>query len=52
MAAVGSNAPVVGLMINLFVGISVGANVMMSRYTGANDADGVSRTAHTSVVQR
>lgn len=50
MAAVGSNAPVVGLMINLFVGISVGANVMMSRYTGANDADGVSRTAHTSVV--
>ena len=50
MAAVGSNAPVVGLMINLFVGISVGANVMMSRYTGANDDDGVSRTAHTSVV--
>lgn len=50
MAAVGNNAPVVGLMINLFVGISVGANVMMSRYTGANDADGVSRTAHTSVV--
>ena len=50
MAAVGSNAPVVGLMIKLFVGISVGANVMMSRYTGANDADGVSRTAHTSVV--
>lgn len=50
MAAVGSNAPVVGLMINMFVGISVGANVMMSRFTGAHDKEGVSRAAHTAVI--
>ena len=29
MAAVGSNSPVLGLMINMFIGISVGANVIM-----------------------
>ena len=50
MAAVGSNAPVVGLIINLFVGISVGANVMLSRFTGSNDKAGVSRAAHTAII--
>ena len=29
MAAVGSNAPVIGLLVNLFVGISLGSNVIM-----------------------
>ena len=30
MAAVGSNSPIVGLMVNLFVGISLGANVTIA----------------------
>ena len=34
MAAVGSNAPVVGLLVTFFVGISLGANVVISQYTG------------------
>ena len=31
MAAVGSNAPVIGLLVNLFMGISIGANVVIAR---------------------
>ena len=50
MAAVGSNSPVLGLMINMFIGISVGANVIMSRFTGAQDKEGVGRAAHTAVI--
>ncbi len=39
MAAVGSNSPVISLLVNFFVGISVGANVLISRSIGAkNDA--------------
>lgn len=34
MAAVGSNSAFIGLMLNLFVGISLGANVVIARYTG------------------
>ena len=31
LAAVGSNGPIINLMVNLFVGLSVGANVVISR---------------------
>lgn len=37
MAAVGSNTPVVSLLVNFFVGISVGANVLIARSIGAKD---------------
>lgn len=50
MAAVGSNSPVLGMMINMFIGISVGANVIMARFTGAQDKEGVGRAAHTAVI--
>ena len=37
MAAVGSNAPVISLLVNFFVGISVGANVLIARSIGARN---------------
>ena len=37
MAAVGSNAPIVSLLVNFFVGISVGANVLIARNIGAKN---------------
>ena len=37
MAAVGSNAPVISLLVNFFVGISVGANVLIARSIGAKN---------------
>lgn len=35
MAAVGGNAPVVSLLVNFFVGLSVGANVVIAKNIGA-----------------
>lgn len=37
LAAVGSNAPVISLLINLFLGVSMGANVIISNHIGLND---------------
>ena len=39
MAAVGANAPVVNILITMFTGISLGANVVISRYTGRKDKE-------------
>ncbi|MBQ0004442.1 MAG: MATE family efflux transporter [Clostridiales bacterium] len=50
MAAVGSNAPVVGLLVNLFVGISIGANVVIARYTGQRNAKKTSEATHTAFL--
>ena len=50
MAAVGGNAPVIGLLVNLFVGISLGSNVIIARSIGQNDAAKISKAVHTSVV--
>ena len=50
MAAVGSNTPVVSLLINLFVGIAIGTNVVVANAVGARDETTVHRTVHTSIV--
>lgn len=50
MAAVGCNAPVVGLMVNLFVGISLGANVVISRFIGQQNEKGIRSAVHTSIL--
>lgn len=50
MAAVGSNAPVIGLLVNLFVGISLGSNVIIAKSIGQRDDENISKAVHTSVV--
>ena len=50
LAAVGSNTSLISLMINLFVGLSVGTNVVVARDLGAGRKDNVSRSVHTSVT--
>ena len=47
LAAVGSNAPVISLLINLFMGISMGANVVISNHLGQKDNEGVRRSVST-----
>ncbi len=37
LAAVGSNTPVISLLINLFMGVSMGANVIISNHIGQGD---------------
>lgn len=44
LAAVGSAGPIVNLLLVLFIGISAGANVMVSQYFGAKNRKGLSYT--------
>lgn len=50
LAAVGSNAPVINLLINLFVGISMGANAVISNHIGQNDREKIRSAVSTSAV--
>ncbi len=47
LAAVGSNGSLISLLINLFVGVSVGANVVIGNYIGQKDDAGVYRSVQT-----
>ena len=50
LAAVGATASLLNLLVNLFVGLAIGANVLTARYYGAKrDAD-ISQTVHTSIA--
>ncbi len=50
MAAVGSNSVLVGLLVNIFVGLSVGANVVISNLFGQKREDKVETVVHTAVL--
>ncbi len=47
LAAVGSNGMVINILINLFLGISVGANVVISNYIGQRNHDGIAKAIRT-----
>lgn len=50
MAAVGSNAPVVSLLVNSFVGLSIGANVVIARNIGAKNPEKARNAVHTAMA--
>ena len=50
LAAVGSAGPILNLLIVLFVGISVGAGIMVSQYLGARNREALSMTIGTCIV--
>jgi len=50
LAAVGSVGSLNNLIISLFIGLSIGANVLVARYTGSRSDEAVSQTVHTSVL--
>lgn len=50
LAAVGSNSSLIALMINLFIGISLGSNVIISRYIGQKAEEHVKGAIHTAIV--
>lgn len=50
VAAVGANSPVIGLVLNLFIGIALGVNVVIATASGRGDAEAVRRTVHTAVT--
>lgn len=50
LAAVGSSAPVINLLVSLFMGVSVGAGVIISRYFGARNIQDLQDSIHTSLA--
>ncbi len=50
VAAVGANSPVIGLILNLFIGIALGTNVIIANAIGRDDRETVQRAVHTSVL--
>jgi len=50
LAAVGSTGSLINLLVNLFIGLSVGANVLTARYYGANQKKELSEIVHTAIA--
>ena len=50
LAAVGSTGSLINLLVNVFMGLSVGASVQVARQWGARDLTGVSRGVHTAIT--
>ena len=50
MAAVGSNASVISLLVSLFVGLSVGANVVIANLLGSGRRDEIADAVHTVIA--
>ena len=51
VAAVGANSPVIGLIVNLFIGIALGANVVIAHAIGQKELDeSVHKAVHTAVL--
>ena len=49
LAAVGSNGAMINLMTNLFIGLSVGTNVLIAKVVGARDRESTKKIVHTSI---
>jgi len=50
LGAVGSTGSLINLLTNLFIGLSVGVNVLISRFFGSNDKDSIHKTVQTSIT--
>ena len=50
MAAVGSNSPVISMVLSLFIGVSLGANVVIARFIGKGNVHGVHAAVHTAIL--
>ena len=50
LAAVGSTSALINLLVNVFIGLSVGANVLVARYYGAGQLRDLEETVHTAMV--
>ena len=50
VASVGATSSLITLMVNLFIGLSVGTAVMVAQYSGANKYRDIQDTVHTSIA--
>lgn len=50
LAAVGATSALINLLVNVFMGLSIGTNVLTAQGYGARDEKGVQDTVHTSIM--
>ena len=50
LAAVGSNGALINLIVNVFMGLSIGANVLIARFFGAGAYKDTSDAVHTTIA--
>ncbi len=50
LAAVGATGSLVHLILNIFLGMSMGSGVMTAKYIGAKDEDSVKRCVHSAML--
>ena len=50
MAAVGNNIALIGIIVNLFLGLSLGGNVVIARFIGAKQGERAQSALHTAFV--
>lgn len=50
LAAVGSTSSLINLLVNVFIGLSVGANVLVARFYGAGQKRELSEMVHTAIM--
>ena len=50
LAAVGSSTSLISLLVNVFIGISTGANVLAAKYFGSRNNRDLSRCVHTAIA--
>ena len=50
MAAVGANTPIMSFIINGFLGISLGTNVIIANAVGRKDDETIQKAVHTSII--
>ncbi len=50
LAAVGSTSALNMLIVNLFIGLSIGVNVLVARYFGAGQSRDLRETVHTAIL--
>ena len=50
VGAIGTTSAFVSLLLNLVIGVSVGANVVVARHIGAKEPGRVSRAVHTAAI--
>lgn len=50
MAAVGSTGSLNNLIVNIFLGLSIGSSVLMARFYGAKSKENIHTLIHTSIL--
>ena len=50
LAAVGSTSSLINLLVNVFIGLSIGANVLVARFYGGQNHRDLEETVHTAML--